>query len=259
MVHLLGDRERALGMFEALLKLLPPTSQNNHDAAEVREDYGNALAAEGCPQLAIPLMEAAEQGYIAAPEYDFELARLRLNMGDAYDRAGRAQDARRELKAALDYRMALDAPGFQPLLAARERWGRFLLEQGDRLGAEAEFREVVAQAHGHRWAHVALAYGDLAQIAILNHDPSSALQAAAAAADMFDHVEGFRDVRMGPALWRICAQALLLSGDVSAARQWAQKAVDADLQYDDPSSADLADARSTLRQTYPRVPRSSNS
>jgi tetratricopeptide (TPR) repeat protein len=248
MVHLLGDRERALAMFDSLLERLPPESAKDHDAAEVREWYGGCLAAEGRPQLAIPLLEASERGYLAAPEYDFEVTRLRLTLGDAYDRVGRAQDARRALKAALDSRVGTSPPDFQPLLAIRERWGRFLLGQGDTVGAQAQFQEIVAQAHGHRWAHVALAYGDLARLAVLNRDATTAVQAAATAVELFEHVEGFRDVRMGPALWRINAQALLLSGDHSAARQWAQRAVDADSQYDDPSSADLADARVTLHQ-----------
>jgi serine/threonine-protein kinase len=248
MVHLQGERERALAMFGALLPRLPPLSEKSHAAAEVREDYGYCLASEGRPQLAIPQLEAAEQGFISAPEYDFELTRLHLTLGDAYDRAGRAADARRELQTALEDRIARSTPDFQPLLAARERWGRFLLRQGDTAAAEAQFREIVAQAHGHQWAHVALAYGGLARLAMLRHDNAEAVRAAATAVDMFEHVEGFRDVRMGPTLWRINAEVLLLSGDPSSAHRWAQKAVEADLQYDDPSSAELAEARATLRK-----------
>jgi hypothetical protein len=51
---------------------------------------------------------------------------------------------------------------------------------------------------------------------------------------------------MGPKLWRIRAEALLLSGDAQGARQLAQRALDADRLYDDPSSADIAEAEATL-------------
>jgi tetratricopeptide (TPR) repeat protein len=249
MVHLLGDRERAMRMFEVLLKLLPPESAKNHDAAEVREWYAGCLSAEGHVQQAIPLLEASAHGYEEVPEYDYEIPRIRLTLGDAYDRAGRTDDARRTLKFVLDDRAARGPPDFQPLLAARERWGRFLLEQGDLAGAQAQFQEVIAQAHGHHWAHVALAYGDLARLAILRHDAAAAVEAAGTAVNLFDHVEGFRDVRMGSALRQIDAQALQFAGEPGLARVWAQRAVDADIKYDAPDSPELASARATLAQT----------
>lgn len=90
-----------------------------------------------------------------------------------YDRVGRTEDARRALKASLDDRIARGPPGFQPLLAIRERWGRCLLE-GDLDAAKAQFQEVIAQAHGRGWSHVALAYGDLARLAIIRHETQSA-------------------------------------------------------------------------------------
>jgi serine/threonine-protein kinase len=248
MVHLLGDRGRAAAMFGNLMKQLPPPTEKSHAAAEVRETYGACLAAEGQPLPAIALLETAKQGYIAAPEYDFELSRLGLTLGDAYARAGRAEDARRELMAALEARIASDSPDFQPLLAARERWGRFLLAQGDTAAAEAQFHEVLAQSHGHAWAHVALAQADLATLALLKGDSTIAVQEAADAAKLFDRVEGFRDVRMGPFIWTIYARALLAAGDRAKAQLWARKAVDANLRYDDPASADLAAARSLLSQ-----------
>ena len=248
MVHLLGDRERAMTMFETVLKSLPPETAKNHDAAEVREWYAGCLAAEGRPQLAIPLLEASALVYEQAPEYDYELPRIRLSLGDAYARAGRTEDARRVLKASLEDRIARGPADFQPLLAVRERWGRFLLERGDLVAAQAQFQEVIAQAHGRGWAHVALAYGDLARLAMIRHDAQAAVQAAYTAVSLFDHVEGFRDVRMGTYLWQIDAQALLLGGELNAARVWAQRAVDGEQKFDAPESAQLASARATLRQ-----------
>lgn len=249
MVHLMGDRERSMQMFGALLPLLPPESARNHDAAEAREWYAGCLVAEGRSALALPLLESTERHYLETPEYDFELRRLRMTLGDAYDRVGRVQDARQTLKLALDERIAKDPSDGQPTLAIRERWGRFLLEQGDTSGAEAQFREVLDQAHGHRWAHVALALGGMARLAMVRGDVPSALHSAKQAVELFAHVDGFRDVRMGPYLWDIYAQALLRSGDAKSSREWAQKALDADLRYDAPESPDIIEARNTLFST----------
>jgi len=249
MVHLIGERERSMRMFEALLSLLPPESAKGHDAAEVREWYAGCLAAEGRSALAVPLLESSERHYIETPLAEYELRRLRLTLGDAYDRAGRAEDARNALKLSLDERLAKDPPGAQPTLAIRERWGRFLLEQGDVAGAEAQFREVLDQAHNRKFAHEALALGGMARIALAKGDAATAREAAQKAVDLFDHVEGFRDVRMGPYLWQVNAQSLLLSGDPNEARKWAQKALDADLRYDAPDSPDIARARDALLAT----------
>jgi tetratricopeptide (TPR) repeat protein/predicted Ser/Thr protein kinase len=246
MVHLLGERERAMRMFEALLPLLPPESARGHDPAEVREWYAGCLAAEGRSALALPLLESTLRHYIETPLYDFELPRLRLTLGDAYDRAGRAQDARTTLKLALDERIAKDPRDAQSTLAIRERWGRFLLEHGDVAGAEEQFREVLDQAHNRKFAHVALAFGGMARVAMARADAPSALEAAKQAVEIFEHVDGFRDVRMGPYLWEIYAQALSRSGDAKGAGEWAQKALDADMRFDVPDSPDIARARNTL-------------
>jgi hypothetical protein len=94
-----------------------------------------------------------------------------------------------------------------------------------------------------------LALGDTARVAMRRNDVSSALDNAKQAVEMFDHVDGFRDVRMGPYLWQIYAQALLGSGDANRAREWAQKALDASLRYDVAQSPDVARARETLAAT----------
>jgi eukaryotic-like serine/threonine-protein kinase len=249
MVHLIGERERSMRMFDALLALLPPESAKGHDAAEVREWYAGCLAAEGRSVLAVPLLESTERHYIETPLAEYELRRLRLTLGDAYDRAGRPDDARTALKLSLDERIAKDPADAQPTLAIRERWGRFLLEHGDAAGAEEQFREVLAQAHERKLAHVALAFGGMARVAMSRSDAAAASEAGKKAVEIFDHVAGFRDVRMGPYLWQVYAQALLLAGDAKGAREWAQKALDADLRYDAPDSRDIARARDTLLTT----------
>src|SRR5204862_21656 len=101
--------------------------------------------------------------------------------------------------------------------------------------------------HHRNLAPTALAYGGLAQLAMARHDVGAAVEMSRLAVSTFDTVTGMRDVRTGPYLWRIRAEALLRAGDVSAAKSWAQRALDADRRYDDPSSRDIVEAEATLR------------
>jgi serine/threonine-protein kinase len=64
---------------------------------------------------------------------------------------------------------------------------------------------------------------------------------------MFEHVDGFRNVRTGPYLWLIRAEALRRSGDSGGARELAQRALDASRGYDDPSAASIRDAEASLK------------
>jgi eukaryotic-like serine/threonine-protein kinase len=244
--HLGGNRAKALELFAALLEVLPADS-TDHEATEAREWYAGCVAAEGRASEALPLLEAAEKRYQSTHLYDFELPRVRATLGDAYARAGRVDDARRMLKAAFDQRIAEDPPDFQPVLAIRERWGRFLLSQGDLAGATAQFKEVVQQAHGHSFVHVALAYGGIARVALAQGDNSGALSASGEAVDRFEAVTGFRDVRMGPYLWLIRSETLRKNGDARRAHEWAQRALEASRRYDHPSAASIAEAQAAVR------------
>ena len=246
MLHLLGERQRALALFNRVMPRLPPAQVLDHDAAVVREAYGECLAAEGRAALAIPLLESAVTTYDSKSEFYFESVRARLYLGAAYDDAGRTDEARATLQAVLAEHIKEGQPDSQALVAARERWGRFLLTHADRAGAVRQFHEVISQDHGRHLAHVALAYGGLARAALMEHQVKDAASFARQGVDLFARVEGWRDVRMGPYLWRIYAQALLAAGDTAAARSWARRAVDADRQYDDPSSPELAAAEATL-------------
>jgi eukaryotic-like serine/threonine-protein kinase len=245
--HLGGNRAKALALFDALLKVLPDTA--DLEATEAREWYAGCLASEGRPSEALPALEAAERTYQSTHQTDFQLPRVRATLGDAYARAGRVDDARRMLKAALDQWLASYPPDFQPVLAIRERWGRFLLSQGDLAGATAQFQEVVQQAHGRSFVHVALAYGGIARVALAQGDNSGALSASAEAVGGFDAVTGFRDVRMGPYLWLIRSETLRKTGDVRRAREWAQRALEASRLYDHPSADSIAEAEAAVRLT----------
>jgi serine/threonine-protein kinase len=249
-VHLGGDRERANALFEELLRFIPPDSQH-HNAFEAREWYGNCLAAEGRPLEALPLLEAAEQFYQRTAAFDFQLPRVRLALGDAYDRAGRKEEARRMLQAAFEHRVGTSAADSQVVFAARERWGRFLLEQGDLAGAEEQFREVVRHAGDQKLSHVALAHGDLARLALARGDLAGARGSSEAAVTMYEEITGFRDVRMGPYLWLIHSEVLRQSGDREGAYAWAQQALEARRRYDHPSSVSITEAEAAVGMAAP--------
>lgn len=244
--HLGGDRERANTLFVTLMKDITPDSRS-HQAFEAREWYGSCLAAEGRPAEAIPLLEQAERYYGETQTSDIDLPRVRLTLGDAYERAGRLEDARLAIEWALDDRIAKLSPQDQPLLAARERWGRFLLAWGEASDAEAQFREVLAQAQGRKLSHVALAHGGMARVALSRGDVDAALAASAQALELFEHVDGFRDVRMGPYLRLIRSAALLRSGDRNGARAAAGQALEERRRYDHAGAASIAEAEASLR------------
>jgi serine/threonine-protein kinase len=244
--HLGGNRDRAEALFVALMKSIPADEQH-HDAFEAREWYAGCLAAEGRAAEALPLLEAAERFYQSERSYDFELPRVRLVLGDAYDRVGRTAEARAMLAASLEQRSADFTPEAQPLFAVRERWGRFLLSQGDVQGAAAEFDEIIARAGGRTLSHIALAYGGAARVALAREDVAAALAASRTALDLWDNVTGFRDVRMGPYLWLIHSEVLLRSGDAAGARSWATRALDARRRFDHPSSPSIVEAEAAVR------------
>ena len=251
-LHLRGDREQSMEMFDALMQVLPAEPARYHNAfeqnsaARVRETYGQCLLAEGRPGLALPAFEAAERGFKEAPTYFYDLSTAQGEIGAAHDRLGRATLAKRLIKVGLDEYVKAFPPDNPGVLRQRFVWGTFLLEHSDPDGAEKEFREILSQSHDRKLAPIALAYGGLARLAIIRHDPAAALAASSRALDVFDHVTGPRDVRMGPRLWRIRAEGLLLSGDATEARQLAQRALEADRRYDHPSSPDIAEAEATL-------------
>jgi len=244
--HLGGNREIADTLFTELFRNIPPDSPH-HQAHSAREMYGTCRAAEGRPHDAVPLLEGADRFYQHTPMYDFELPRVRLALGDAYDRAGRVEEAREAIKWALDKRIETVPAESQALMAARERWGRFQLSQGDVAGAEKQFMAILEHAQGRKLAHISLAHGGVARIALMRGDLANALAASTTALELFDQVTGFRDVRMGPYLWLIHSDALRYSGDHEGARTWAKRALDARKRYDHPAAVSIAEAETALR------------
>ncbi|HTV95740.1 MAG TPA: protein kinase [Steroidobacteraceae bacterium] len=248
LVHWRGDRLRSLQMFERLRAAMAPKDLSTHEAVVVNEMYAGCLAQEGRAAEAIPTLEAAERHYLEKPEDAADLRRLRLRLGDAYDRVGRSADARRALQSALDDFVSGHAPGNFQVLWARERFGRFLLEQHDLAGAEAQLREVArwTQAHDAGQGYVALANGDLALLALERGDAPAALASIRTAEAGLESLRAAHDVRWGPYLWLIQARVLARSGDAEGARGWARRALEADERYDAPSSSSILEARTLL-------------
>jgi serine/threonine-protein kinase len=197
MIHEDGNRGRAMDMFGDLMRRVPGedgpfnSESDSSVAARVREIYGSALTVEGRPQLGIGLLESAERVYTKIPRHGRDLPRLRMSLGDAYDRVGRDEDARRELESALDGQLGQASPSGEDVLAARERWGRFLLAHGELAGAEVQLRETLGQARGRSLVQIALAQGDIARLDIARHDASAAARDAQLAVDQFELVQGF--------------------------------------------------------------------
>ncbi|MDR7334940.1 serine/threonine-protein kinase [Roseateles asaccharophilus] len=235
--HLAGARERAMGLFEGVLTRLPPETAADPEAQQVREDWGERLAAEGRPELAIPVLERIARAYLRAPPNDFALRRVRRHLGDAYARVGRVDDARRTFLAAVaDFEAHDPAGSQQPTAAARERWGRFLLAQGDVAGAQVQFRAVVERAGNPRWSHTALAHAGLARVALAAGRTADAAAHADKAWATWDQKQGFFDIRMEPYLQRVRAAVLAAQGQAANAQALRDEALAASRRYDAPDA-----------------------
>ena len=249
LVHRQGERDRAHALFDDLFKVIPqPWDADSYDDY-AREFYAACLVAEGRPQEAIPLLEASLKTYIAKPSVEYELRRIRLILGDAYDQVGRADEARAMLKSSLDERIAKDPPDGGTVRAARERWGRFLFSHGDIAGAEEQFRLVLANEKGRTFPTFALAHGGLAKVYLERGDVGNALGESRRAVETFEHVTGRRDVRAGPFLWLIHADVLRSSGDIAHAHEWAQRALEASRKYDAPGAKSIELAQAAVQHT----------
>lgn len=238
-LHRDGQRDRAREVFEVLM---PRLSSGKTDEVAARAYYGEALTAEGRPMQAIPLLETAIARDGGIPDRQ----RALLALGDAYDRAGIWTKARDTLKASLDQRLQRGDANTAGVAEARERWGRFLLDRGDFEGAQAQFDEVLDQAGDRNVERAVLAYGGLARLALHREDWDAALTASTHAVVGFENIVGPRDVRSGPYLWLIHAEALRRVHDFASARIWTTRALDASRRYDAPDAASIKEAEAVM-------------
>jgi ATP/maltotriose-dependent transcriptional regulator MalT len=250
LLQLSGDSVAAnarLAEFEASF----PASAEGYDAQWAREFYADCLVRVGRAAQAIPLLESVERSYLASSLYDTDVRMLRRALGDAYDLTNRVAEARERLKASRDEYIAKEPAGARWQMKARERWGRFLLDHrgpgtADVDAAEAEFRAVIANAGERAYSWEALAYAGLARVALARGQPTPALAASRQSLARLAQIQGLHDVRYGPQLWLVLSDVLLANGDAAGARDWAAKAREASLQYDDPTSPSIAAADAAL-------------
>ncbi|MDB6082742.1 MAG: hypothetical protein JWN43_623 [Gammaproteobacteria bacterium] len=252
LLHQRGKREAAHALFAQMLAAIPPVWTTNSGDRGARETYAECLAAEGRPRDAAPIFEANYQYYVAHGRADFGVREVRRKLGDAYDRLGRTAEARALLQAARDESIAKDNASSPWALRMRERWGRFLLDHSkpgdpDFAAAEFEFDEVLKRAADRPLVESALAHSGLARIAAARGDEALSLRESGQALTALEGVKGLYDVRMQPRLWLVHSALLLGSGQGSAARLWADKALNASLRYDDPMSSAIAAARVAVR------------
>ena len=251
-----GDRERADQLFERMRRALPakPDEKEAYHVARAQEVHGSCLTAQGRPREAIPLLEAVERQYLARPYSGVavDVAYVRQILGSAYDRAGRPGDARRVLKQALDefvaYAAEIHAPDNVRLMNSRARWGLFLLNQGEEEEAERQFRDVIAQDHGRNLDFTALAHAGMAQLGLRHADAGAALRASTDALRVIGTATGSHNPSNERYVWRIHAQALVRAGDLAAARDYAQRALDAYRHHDDPASAEITESTAVLEE-----------
>jgi serine/threonine-protein kinase len=252
LLQLSGDRVAANARLAELRSGLPAAT-DGYDAQFVLEFYAVCLVRAGRAAEAVPLLESVERSYLASSMYDSDVRGLRLHLGDAYDLTQRVAEARERLQASRDEYLAKEPPGGRSQMRARERWGRFLLDHrrpgsADVDAAEVEFSAVTANAGKLAYTSEALAYGGLARVALARSQPAVALAASQRSLARLAQVQGLHDVRYGPELWLIHSDALLANGDAAGARDWAVKAREASLQYDEPTSPSIAAADAALRR-----------
>lgn len=254
MLHMRGERAKALKMFDNLEQNLPAPSEARLNSFEegqiafVRGQRARCLADEGRAQLAVPLLETSEHYYEQSASFDSDLLRLRFALADAYDRAYRADDAKRLFEKVVSEYEQRSSPSDRELQVVHERWAQFLVEHGDFSRAEQLLEGVLAETSGSGSSVPARAYGDLASAAIAQRKADKALEYSDKALQLLKSTSDLYNIRVTTLLWRIRAQALLGSGDLNGALSFAQRALTGDQQYDDPSSADIAADQALLKE-----------
>jgi hypothetical protein len=143
-------------------------------------------------------------------------------------------------------------PASRGVAYTEERWARFLAEDPESSPADLDeaasgFRNAMTMHGGLRSSVPAQAHIGLARLALRRNDVQGALDESASALDALGRIQELYDVRVQAKVWLVRSQALLRSGDRAGALQWARKALEARLQYDDPAGTTVAAAREALR------------
>ncbi|MDI4631425.1 protein kinase [Pelomonas sp. V22] len=221
-LHRLGERRRALAMFESL-----PTPKGSDGPGDdtAREYRGAALLMDGRPDLALSILRGVQKDYAEHMNREADQRRLDGLLGTALAQTGDAAAARQHLWAALQASEAHDAPDSAALASARERWARFLLDQGDSQAQHQGLTLLRQAVHlgapgAQRRATAAqlLAHLGLARVALLNKDLTAAANALAEAQAVWASLPASRELRLQSYLWAVQAELLRSQGQAVAAQ-----------------------------------------
>jgi hypothetical protein len=245
----LGKRAEAMALFSQGMAIATGRGATTGGVNSLRRAYGRVLVADDDTVAAIPLLEETLRQTQLHPRDESDLPLNQGYLGDAYDQAGRAAEARPLLQAARDYWVRYGVPTGTFTLGGRERWARFLLDHGDPEAARAECNEILRVAAGAALAQAALAQADLARLALVRGNNAGAEQFSAQAMQTIDAVTLGYDVRARTDVWLTRAESLLANGKKPEAAELGARALAAAQESDAPGSARLARAMEIVRKS----------
>jgi tetratricopeptide (TPR) repeat protein len=254
LLHQRGERARAHELFAAALATLPPTMSPMAREAPLQRGWGAALLAEGRPQEALPVLQAAWQAAQARPGAEEDPRRAALLLARTHAALGQADAARPLFERALGD-LARHAPRSQEACTARLHWAEFLAAQGSPAAAQAEYRAVIDLAGARLFEAVPRARLGLAALHAAGGRLDEARQAAEQAQAEAERMTAGHDVRLHAAVWRTLAQIALLRGDAAAASAWAERAMAASERHDGPDAPSVRLARELLAAARPPASR----
>jgi tetratricopeptide (TPR) repeat protein len=245
----LGKRAEATALFSQGMAIATGRGATTGGVTSLRRAYGRVLVADDDAIAAIPILEETLRQTQLHPRDESDLPLNQGYLGDAYDQAGRAAEARPLLQAARDYWVRYGVPTVTFTLGGRERWARFLMDHGDAEAARAECTEILRVAAGAASAPAALAQADLARMALARGDSAEAEQFSAQAMQTIDAVKLGYDVRARTDVWLTRAESLLANGKKPQAAELAGRALAAAQGSDAPGSRRLARAVDVVRKS----------
>jgi eukaryotic-like serine/threonine-protein kinase len=244
-----GDRANAMSLFAQGMAIAVGKAASTGFLTNMHRQYGGALADDGDAAAAIPLLEDALRQTTLHPKDETNLRITQGYLGDAYDKAGRTEEARALLQTARNDWVRYGAPTGALALGARERWARFLLDHAAPDAARAECTEILRLAAGAASAPAALAQSDLARLALLQNDTIDADHFSAQAVQTIEAVKQGYDIRARTDVWLTRAETLLAANQKPQAAALATRALTAAQTSEAPPSPRLARALAIARRT----------
>ena len=242
MLFLHGKLDRALGMFATMLAAIPADWKANTDDTLAREAYAEILTRDGRAAQALPILETAVKVLTVRPRHDYDLRHVRLLLGNAYDGAGRIDEARDALQWVLSDYESNEPNGRPGVVESRERWARFLLDHphgGDDLAvARAALSRVLTDgiAVAPYTTALAEAHADLARMALNEGHAEAALSELNAAESALSRVKSVYDVRVADDLVLLNSEILTALRRLPEARAAAALALQLARRHDSPQS-----------------------